>query len=95
MVDSGATALFISERFVREHKIFRHPLKREILLRNIDSSSNKAGTISHYARLPLKIGDKHEKTEFFITNIGPENVILGLPWLRRNNPQIDWEVLEL
>ena len=23
-------------------------------------------------------------------NLGGENVILGLPWLREHNPQIDW-----
>ncbi|KAA1479212.1 hypothetical protein DENSPDRAFT_886534 [Dentipellis sp. KUC8613] len=28
--------------------------------------------------------------EFLVTDLGPEDVILGLPWLRKVNPQIDW-----
>ena len=26
-----------------------------------------------------------------VTNLGPEEVVLGLPWLRKVNPEIDWK----
>lgn len=29
--------------------------------------------------------------DFLVTDLGPESVILGLPWLREVNPQIDWK----
>ena len=33
-----------------------------------------------------------ERLEFLVTNLGPtEDVILGLPWLKKVNPIIDWE----
>jgi len=32
-----------------------------------------------------------EDQEFLITDIGPEDIILGLPWLRHHNPNIDWK----
>ena len=28
--------------------------------------------------------------EFLVTDLGPEEVVLGLPWLRKVNPEIDW-----
>ena len=30
-------------------------------------------------------------TDFLVTELGAEYVILGLPWLREMNPQVDWE----
>lgn len=29
--------------------------------------------------------------EYLITNLGTENIILGLPWLQKVNPDIDWK----
>lgn len=29
--------------------------------------------------------------DFLITNLGGEDIILGLPWLWKVNPEIDWE----
>jgi len=90
MVDCGATALFIGERFVKRNKIRTHPLVREIPLYNIDGSRNRAGRITRYARLRLQIGESIEWREFLVTELGPEDVVLGLPWLRAVNPEIDW-----
>lgn len=91
MIDSGATALFLSKRFVEHNHIYKHPLEHVIALHNIDGTNNKAGGLTHYARLTLTVGDHEEKAEFLITDLGPEDVILGLPWLKRVNPTIDWE----
>jgi hypothetical protein len=90
MVDCGATALFISERFVKKHKICTHLLDYEIPLYNIDSSKNRAGKISQSVRLQLLIGDSKSWSNFLITDLGPEDVMLGLPWLRSVNPNINW-----
>ena len=91
MIDSGATALFISQRFVKQNNILLYPLDRGIALHNIDGSKNKAGSITHVAKLELIIGNHREKTEFLVTDLGPEDLILGLPWLKRVNPQIEWD----
>jgi hypothetical protein len=92
MLDSGATAVFINERFVSKHNILRRPLTRPIALHNIDGSINKAGSLTHFARLTMNIGSKYtEKLDFLITDLGPEDIILGLPWLRWINPEVDWD----
>ena len=89
MIDSGATALFINRRFVEKHKIFKHPLAHPIGVNNIDGTANKAGRMTHFARLKLTVGQRTELTEFLITDLGPEDIILGLPWLKKVNPDID------
>ena len=86
MVDCGATALFISEKFVKENKVRTNPLDRKIRLCNIDGSENRAGSIARSARLHLQVGDSREWLDFMVTNLGPEDLVLGLPWLRKMNP---------
>jgi predicted aspartyl protease len=56
MIDSGATALFVSKRFVQCHHIICLPLPNTIALHNIDSSKNKAGLLTHFTHLTLTIG---------------------------------------
>jgi hypothetical protein len=90
MVDCGTTALFINERFVKRHKIRSHLLHHEIPLYNINGSRNRAGKISRFAPLKLVIGESESWQEFLITDLGPEVVVLGLPWLRNVNPDINW-----
>jgi hypothetical protein len=91
MVDCGATALFISERFVKNNRVRTFPLDRKIRLCNIDGSENRGGVVDRSAHLRLRVGDREEKREFLVTDLGPEDVILGLPWLRSANPEIDWK----
>ena len=89
MVDSGATSLFISDKFVARNCMLKEPLERKIVLYNIDETLNKAGTIEDKVSLYLCIGDQERKWDFLDTNLGPEDIILGLPWLRHINPAID------
>ena len=95
MVDSGATSLFISNKFVARNRMLKEPLERKIILYNIDGTLNKAGTIKDKVSLYLRIGDQERKWDFLVTDLGPEDVILELPWLRHVNPAIDWSSGEM
>jgi predicted aspartyl protease len=95
IIDSGATALFISKRFVQRYHIICIPLPNTIALHNIDGSKNKAGSLTHFARLTLTIGSWNEPTDFLVTDLGPKDIILGLPWLKKVNPTIDWDSGEM
>ena len=81
MVNSGATSLFINHKFASQHCMLKELLEHPIRLFNIDGSLNKAGSITHKVRLTLKVGQDKEKFDFFLTSLGLEKVILGLPWL--------------
>jgi hypothetical protein len=92
MLDSGVTAVFINERFVSQHNILCRPLIRPIALHNINGSINKTGSLTHFARLTMNISSKYtEKLDFLITDLGPEDIILGLSWLRQINPKVNWD----
>ena len=91
MVDSGATTKFLNRRFVKDNKVTTRKLKKPIPLYNIDGSENRDGTVSEVAVLDMTIGTHRESVMFIVTDIGEEDVIIGLDWLCKHNPDIDWE----
>jgi hypothetical protein len=95
MIDSGATALFVSKRFVQRHHIICSPLPNTIALHNINGSKNKAESLTHFARLTLTIGSWNKPIDFLVTDLGPEDIILRLPWLKKVNPTINWDSGEM
>jgi hypothetical protein len=81
---------YSSVRFVKEKQVWTKNLTNKTPVRNIDGTSNVAGPITRYAELDLKIGDHEEKAAFMITDLGSDDVIIGIDWLRYHNPEIDW-----
>ncbi|KAJ3856639.1 hypothetical protein EV368DRAFT_78474 [Lentinula lateritia] len=67
------------------------PLHKPIDMFNIDGTPNRAGRITHFACLALTVDNQERWMDFLITHLGGEDIILGLPWLRKVNPEIDWE----
>ena len=91
MVDSGASTIFLSKDFVERNRVKTIPLPKTIPLYNIDGSRNKMGDITHMAQLGLKLGNHQEEmVAFTIADIGTEDVIIGIDWLREHNPEINW-----
>jgi hypothetical protein len=90
MLDSGAMAVFINERFVTQYNILRRPLTWPIALHNIDGSIDKAGSLTHFIRLTMNISSKYtKKLDFLITDLGPKDIILELLWLCQINPKVN------
>ncbi len=61
-----------------------------ILLYNIDGTLNH-DAISDVTILELQVCEHCECMVFTVTNIGAEDVIIGLDWLRKHNPDVDWD----
>ena len=76
---------------MKDNKVTTRKLKKPIPLYNIDGSENCDGTVSEVAVLDMTIGTHQEPVVFIVTDIGKEDVIIGLDWLREHNPDIDWE----
>jgi hypothetical protein len=95
IIDSRATALFVSKHFVQCHHIIYSLLPNIIASYNIDGSKNKAGLLTHFACLTLMISSWNKPTNFFVIDLGPEDIILRLPWLKKVNPAIDWNSDEI
>lgn len=93
LLDCGASELFISHHMIRKHDIPLIPLKKPKKVFNADGTENKKGKVTHVIRATI-IMDQHEKDEtIWVTDIGEEEFIIGLTWLRQWNLNIDWIML--
>ncbi|KAI5116151.1 hypothetical protein M0805_006447 [Coniferiporia weirii] len=90
LIDSGAEGKFINAKFIIKHRIPTKPLTHPIQVRNVDGTPNQHGTITRFTWRLIKIGRRSITTTFLVTSLSKEDVILGLPWLKRHNPAIDW-----
>jgi hypothetical protein len=95
MIDSEATILFVSKRFVQHHHIIYSLLLNTIAKHNINGFKNKAESLTHFACLILMIGSWYEPINFLITDLDPEDIILDLPWLEKVNSTINWDSGEI
>ena len=57
----------------------------------MDGSPNDTGTIKYQAIVFFKIGMIVHNETFYAMKCGRDNLILGLPWLNKINPKINWE----
>jgi hypothetical protein len=91
IIDSSASSLFINKKFIYKNNIKTHKLPKNIPLYNIDNSPNSISLISKYTILRTQIGKEKKNLIFLVVDIGQENVILGIDWLRLENPIINWK----
>ena len=94
MIDSGATGNFIDTRVAADNG-FKALVKREpyqLFLVDGDKIGSNNGKVTHETdRLSMTMLRGHtEDIQFDIVAMGAHTVILGMPWLRLHNPQIDW-----
>ncbi|SJL13670.1 uncharacterized protein ARMOST_17118 [Armillaria ostoyae] len=90
LLDSGCTGSSIHHDFVKKYGIPVQKTASPIPVYNADGSRNKAGEITMYAELRLKIGGHSEKIDLTVTNLGSKEIFLGHNWLIHHNPSINW-----
>jgi hypothetical protein len=88
LIDSGAKGLFIDKSIA--HKWGKSILKSLIKVRNVDGTYNKNGAIMERCLIPFRINNRIMTEWFYVTALGDQSLILGLPWLEKHNPIIDW-----
>jgi hypothetical protein len=91
LLDCGASSKFMDSEFAKLHNIPLIKLRKPWITRNADGILNKQGVVTHKAVIDLGINRKEEPTLFFIAGLGKDNVILGLTWLRKHNPIVNWK----
>ncbi|TDL18542.1 hypothetical protein BD410DRAFT_683929, partial [Rickenella mellea] len=90
LIDSGASDNFVSSFAVKNTPL--DPLPSPITLRLLDGGITRAGSITHSFSTTLTF-PKGEKRiiRFLVTDLHPSApIVLGLSWLRTENPTIDW-----
>ena len=80
---------FINPGTIAHLKLRTHQLKLPINVHNIDGTKNVVGKITHFVDLIISHQNKKISKHFYVTNLGGDRIILGYPWLRDFNPQID------
>jgi hypothetical protein len=91
VVDSGATGNVINVTMIQKHRIKRIKIREPL---NLINANGTKGLITHKVQLQMTVGTKphihKEYVQFYIGDIGNNDVLLGMPWLRKHNPSINW-----
>jgi len=95
LLDSGATGLVMSSEFARKQGFKLKKLERPMNMRNVDESLNKEGPIEHMVEVNIYYQEHRERMEIDVIGGQKWTVILGMPWLARHNPEIDWRTGEV
>ena len=90
LIDSGAQGTFINQQLATRLGLPTQQLQKAIDALNVDRTENKTGKITEITQLEIAVAGRIEKIKFMIAGLGKEDIILGSPWLRRVNPDIDW-----
>src|SRR5690606_7617905 len=78
------------DKFASEHELPRIPRDVPVGVETVDGSPMGTGTIVEKIPTKMKIGDHEEITSFNVSTSGYYKVILGISWMARHNPSIDY-----
>jgi len=90
LLDSGATRLVMSSEFAKKQGFKLKKLKRPINVRNMDELLNKKGPIENTVEVNIYYQGHRKRMEIDVIGGQKWTVILGMLWLARHNPEIDW-----
>ena len=90
LIDCGATGNFIDPSLVG-HLLL--PSRTIPLLQafNVDGTANKQGRITAATTIHCQAANFEDDLTLMIIGLGRSQVVLGMPWLTKHNPRIDWE----
>jgi hypothetical protein len=95
LVDCGATSDFIDSEYIKVTGIPVRLLSQPIPVLNVDGSPNEASFIRDVTALVLHYKGHSERVQLAVTGLGKQKLILGYSWLRKHNPEINWDTWEV
>jgi hypothetical protein len=90
LLDTGATENFINHQYATHLRLPVKRLQNPRKVYNVDGTPNKKGEIQFYTNLEVRTGERRTNMRFFLTELGPQRMILGYPWFVAVQPKIDW-----
>ena len=94
LIDSGVGGKFIDQNYAWKLGVKIQKLEQPLIARNVDGTENKKGEITSFVNLDLIINGRTKRTRLLVTGLGRQKIILGFPWLREQNPNINWQTGE-
>ena len=89
LIDSGSSGNFVSKKFVSSNKLvckqLAKPDRKVVRLAN-----GSIEPVTESCSGKLVIGNHREDLEFTVVVLDGYDVVLGMPWLSKHNPEIDW-----
>ena len=92
LLDSDSTGECIDRDYAKICRFNLVKLAQPILVYNVDGTPNEAGSIMEVVSLILHYKNHSEWMTFCVTGLGKQKLILGHSWLRKHNPEIDWNM---
>jgi hypothetical protein len=90
LLNSRATENFINHQYATHLRLPTKCLEKARKVYNVNGTLNKKGDILFYTDLEVRTGQKYINMRFFLTDLGPQHLILGYPWFAAVQPKIDW-----
>ena len=91
LIDSGASSNFVSQSFVQRHNI---PTREKLTPTPLSSLNGEPFTsegVTHYSTdFTMNLDGHEEKLNFNIVPIQLYQIVLGIPWLIKHDPNILW-----
>ena len=94
LIDSGSTHDFIADRFVNKHHLDTN-VSSEMLNITLADGSKSVHNLQTTVPLKIVVRDFSEQQCFTVMPLSRYDVILGKPWLTRNNPTINFRTNEV
>ena len=90
IIDCGATGSFIDPEMVTLAQFPLKKLDRQVKAYNVDGTTNSKGNIVWETNVNLLFPKHQESVKLMVLNLGRRQIILGMPWLKKWNPIINW-----
>ena len=90
MIDSGASRSFVSDNYVSQNGIATRKMKDGGYGLTAVDGSALPDVDSETMPLPLSFGEHYEDITLDVVPMARHTIVLGIPWLRKHNPSIDW-----
>ena len=95
LINSGATGNFMDVCLLSLDNFTLIHLPEPIIAYNVDGTKNLKGTICWKAKTVLTLENHSDPIELMILRLSKPRVILGMPWLKKCNPKINWNRLSM
>ena len=88
LIDSGASACFMDSKFAQQHHIATQSLDKQ---QRVDLATGVRTHVNKQANnISIQCKTYHDHQHFMVLPLSGNDIILGMNWLRRLNPKINW-----